>query len=311
MSSSKSSSHSACTERRAKLPRPQLPRAPIVQAVHLAAPEARSRSCAGGASDARQRLRDHSVNRPMCISDSAGTVESTRDSSRDDRGAHVPGRRPNGGRGPAPRGRMWRGLVAWRHAAVGPPALASAVRLLTLRKSRRGALMRVGFRIAVVLVCAACGGGTGGDGSTSIPSVSITVTPAAVSLATGATQQLAAVVTGAADTSVAWSVGEGAVGGDVSASGLYTAPASAGTFHVVATSNADRTKSATVTATVTARQPLPTVRVSIDPTSVSLHVGETTTFDAQVTGTNHTEVAWSADGGAVDQAGLFTAPSSP
>jgi len=171
--------------------------------------------------------------------------------------------------------------------------------------------MRVGFRIAVVLVCAACGGGTGGDGSTSIPSVSITVTPAAVSLATGATQQLAAVVTGAADTSVAWSVGEGAVGGDVSASGLYTAPASAGTFHVVATSNADRTKSATVTATVTARQPLPTVRVSIDPTSVSLHVGETTTFHATVTGTTDTEVAWSADGGAVDQAGLFTAPSSP
>ena len=171
--------------------------------------------------------------------------------------------------------------------------------------------MRVGFRIAVVLVCAACGGGTGGDGSTSIPSVSITVTPAAVSLATGATQQLAAVVTGAADTSVAWSVGEGAVGGDVSASGLYTAPASAGTFHVVATSNADRTKSATVTATVTARQPLPTVRVSIDPTSVSLHVGETTTFHATVTGTTDTEVAWSADGGAVDQTGLFTAPSSP
>src|SRR5207253_1739478 len=74
---------------------------------------------------------------------------------------------------------------------------------------------------------------------------------------------------------------------------------------------ADRTKSATVTATVTARQPLPTVRVSIDPTSVSLHVGETTTFHATVTGTTDTEAAWSADGGAVDQAGLFTAPSSP
>ena len=39
----------------------------------------------------------------MCISDSAGTVESTRDSSRGDRGAHVPSRRPNGVRGPAPR----------------------------------------------------------------------------------------------------------------------------------------------------------------------------------------------------------------
>src|SRR5207244_12264576 len=61
MGSSKSSSHSACTERRAPLPR-QLARAPIVQAVQFAAPEARSRSCAGGASDARQRTAAASQN---------------------------------------------------------------------------------------------------------------------------------------------------------------------------------------------------------------------------------------------------------
>src|SRR2546426_7652625 len=60
MGSSKSSSHSACTERRAPLPRP--PRALIVQAVQFAAPEARSRSCAGGASDARQRTAAASQN---------------------------------------------------------------------------------------------------------------------------------------------------------------------------------------------------------------------------------------------------------
>jgi glucuronoarabinoxylan endo-1,4-beta-xylanase len=47
-------------------------------------------------------------------------------------------------------------------------------------------------------------------------------------------------------------VQEGSAGGGVSASGLYTAPSSGGTYHVVATSQADATKSASATVTVTA-----------------------------------------------------------
>jgi hypothetical protein len=50
---------------------------------------------------------------------------------------------------------------------------------------------------------------------------------------------------------VTWSVRESG-GGTVSSSGSYTAPAGAGTYHVVATSQADATKSATATITVTA-----------------------------------------------------------
>src|SRR5262249_13194886 len=53
-------------------------------------------------------------------------------------------------------------------------------------------------------------------------------------------------------TPVTWSVKEGASGGTVDAAGNYTAPASGGTVHVVATSVADPTKTATATVTVTA-----------------------------------------------------------
>ena len=49
---------------------------------------------------------------------------------------------------------------------------------------------------------------------------------------------------------VTWSLGEGAAGGSISASGLYTAPAAPGTYHVVATSQSDASKTRTATVTV-------------------------------------------------------------
>ena len=50
-----------------------------------------------------------------------------------------------------------------------------------------------------------------------------------------------------------WSVQEGAAGGTIAATGVYSAPAVAGTYHVVATSVADPAKSAIATVTVTER----------------------------------------------------------
>ena len=58
------------------------------------------------------------------------------------------------------------------------------------------------------------------------------------------TDQFTATVTGALDTVVTWSVKEGATGGSITTAGLYTAPAKAGTYHVVATSKADTLVSA-------------------------------------------------------------------
>jgi hypothetical protein len=61
---------------------------------------------------------------------------------------------------------------------------------------------------------------------------------------------LAAVVTNASDPTIIWSIQEGSRGGAVSDTGVYTAPAANGIFHVIATSKGDPTKSATATGSV-------------------------------------------------------------
>lgn len=77
------------------------------------------------------------------------------------------------------------------------------------------------------------------------PVVAVSVSPTSATLAVGATQQFSATVTGATDTSVTWS----ATSGTVDSTGLYTAPATAGSGQVTATSNADSTKSASSSVT--------------------------------------------------------------
>ncbi|WP_224371355.1 Ig-like domain-containing protein [Hyalangium versicolor] len=140
--------------------------------------------------------------------------------------------------------------------------------------------------------------------------VAVSLSPVSARLTVGTTQQFTSTVTGNANTAVSWSVTE-ADGGTVSSSGLYTAPDAPGTYHVVATSVADATKSATATVTV---DPLQTIiSVSVEPTTATLLTGETKAFTATVTGTTNTEVTWSVTetgGGTVDTSGLYTAPGA-
>ena len=77
--------------------------------------------------------------------------------------------------------------------------------------------------------------------------VSVSISPSSVNLPASGTQQFTATVTGASDTTVTWMIQEGAVGGSISGAGLYAAPAVVGVYHVIATSNADNTQSATAT----------------------------------------------------------------
>ena len=77
----------------------------------------------------------------------------------------------------------------------------------------------------------------------------VTLDAAAATMSVGASRTFVATVRGPADTSVAWSVTE-SNGGTVSVSGLYTAPAARGTYHLVATCNADPAWKATATITV-------------------------------------------------------------
>lgn len=82
-----------------------------------------------------------------------------------------------------------------------------------------------------------------------VPAVS--VSGGASSLTLRATTTFVATVVGPANTAVTWSVQEGAAGGTVTSGGVYTAPATKGTYHVVATSVADSSRKATATVSVT------------------------------------------------------------
>ena len=113
------------------------------------------------------------------------------------------------------------------------------------------------------------------------PAVTVTVTPSPGAVDACKTLQLAATVANAANGAVTWSIQEGATGGTVSTSGLYTAPATGGTYHVVATSVADSTKSATTAITVTER----VLSVTVAPTTATVTTGGTAQFTATVTTT--------------------------
>ena len=67
------------------------------------------------------------------------------------------------------------------------------------------------------------------EATVAVAAVAISVSPPAVSMSQGATQQFIATVTGAFNTTVTWS----ATGGTISSSGVYAAPATAGTFRVI------------------------------------------------------------------------------
>jgi chitinase len=111
--------------------------------------------------------------------------------------------------------------------------------------------------------------------------VTVAIAPASATVDGCRTAQFAATVTGSADTSVTWSVQEGAAGGTITAAGLYTAPAAAGTYHVVATSNASGT--ATKVASVTVQDHI--LSVAVSPGSVSVAANGAQQFTATVTTT--------------------------
>ncbi|NVJ07058.1 chitinase [Myxococcus sp. AM001] len=89
------------------------------------------------------------------------------------------------------------------------------------------------------------------------PPVEVAISPTSATIPAGGTQAFTATVTGSTNTAVTWSVQEGAEGGTITQAGLYTAPVTGGTYHVVATSQAAPTKSAVATVTVQSTPPPP------------------------------------------------------
>jgi hypothetical protein len=85
--------------------------------------------------------------------------------------------------------------------------------------------------------------------------VLVSVSPATVTIPEGTTQQFTVTVTNSSITTVTWSVdgvsGGNATVGAITSAGLYSAPATAGTHTITATSTADTTASGTASVTVT------------------------------------------------------------
>ncbi len=78
----------------------------------------------------------------------------------------------------------------------------------------------------------------------------VTVTPISAIVLPNGTQSFTAVVTATGDPAMTWSVQEGAAGGSITAGGVYTAPSTNGTYHVVATSVADPAQAGIAVVTV-------------------------------------------------------------
>jgi hypothetical protein len=144
--------------------------------------------------------------------------------------------------------------------------------------------------------------------------IAVEVTPSTATVPAGGSATFAAAVTGTtANVSVAWSIQEGSCG-SVTPAGVYSAPGAAATCHVVATSQADTTKSAVATVTVTAAPVL--VVVNVAPASAATTTGGTVSFSATVSGTTagqSTAVTWSVPAGAGSigaSTGVYVAPTT-
>jgi Kelch motif len=178
---------------------------------------------------------------------------------------------------------------------------------------RSNSLMNPGFRqIAMALTIAAAIGSWGcGGSSASSPApppllVSVAVTPASATVLRDATQAFTAKVSGTTNTAVTWSVEESS-GGAIDTAGRYTPPQNgAGTFHILATSQASDAAGVAVVI-------VPMPQVTIVPAALTLRPGGTQTFAATVSGLTTTAVNFiiqGSGGGLINSAGLYTAPAA-
>lgn len=153
--------------------------------------------------------------------------------------------------------------------------------------------------------------GCGGSSNTTTGnSISVTVSPATATVASGATTQFTATVTGdSSNAGVTWSVSSSsATPGSIDATGKYTAPSvtAATTATVVATSKTDTTKTGSATVTINAAA----AAVTVSPQTAFVGAGQVQQFTATVTGESANTVTWSATVGTIDANGNYTAPAT-
>ena len=150
--------------------------------------------------------------------------------------------------------------------------------------------------------------------------LSVSVTPKSATISQGATLRLSAAVTGyKLDSTVQWSITGPSVGTLVpsGSSAVYTAPATIVANPVIVMihvrSNEDTSKYADAQITIT--KPIDTTQhpqILLTPMSVTIQVGKTQQFTANVSGSTNTGVTWMmmSGSGSISSAGLYTAPTS-
>jgi hypothetical protein len=179
-----------------------------------------------------------------------------------------------------------------------------------LRPQRHPTLLLVLLAAAVAWMPGCAGSAAGRSPlstSTSTSGVSVTISPTSSSSLVGGTLPFTATVQGTSSKSVIWTASLGSI----TASGVYTAPASPGTATVIASSVADPTKSASAVVTVTTTSTKSAVTaLTVSPASTSAAISGTVQFTATVQGTVADKtVIWKASLGTITSSGVYTAPS--
>lgn len=151
-----------------------------------------------------------------------------------------------------------------------------------------------------------CVGAAAGSSATASSMVSISMTPDTVSLNSGATQQFSAAGNMSDGTTTAVIPTYGAAGGTISATGLYTAGSTAGSYSVIATVDG---KADTSVVTIAGSATLGSVVMT--PASVSLNAGATQEFSVSGKMSDGSTVSvsptYSATGGTISATGVYTA----
>src|SRR2546428_263573 len=192
----------------------------------------------------------------------------------------------------------------------------------TFKLSKRLALMKAALAAAAAAL-AACERiqHVTGPGQSSSPVVQVVVAPDTVTLDPYQSRQFLAYGRTQAGDSVAVAVSWSAPAGTITSGGLYTADTIAGTYQVTATaqvtasnSPAATPTSTTVTGSSQVKNRGPLKQVIVTPTAASVLPGGTRQFAAYGKRANGdsvpVSVAYSATGGTISAAGLYTAGQS-
>ncbi len=134
----------------------------------------------------------------------------------------------------------------------------------------------------------------------SVSTIAVQVTPITPTLGTNQMVQFSASISNLVDQRVTWS----ATGGTITATGLFHAGETGGTYSVTATSVGHPSSATTVPVIVNS------INVFVTPTPVTVVIGQTQQFASNVTGATTSAVTWTTSSGSISSTGLFTAPAT-